>query len=158
MSSLIRRDAVRAILLTPEDEVLLMRVRWDKRRFWITPGGGIEPGESREAALCRELAEELGLSGVVPGPQLWRREHELGHAGRRWRQCEDYFLIETPRFTPVLRDLREAQTVEAFRWWPLPELARSIEPVTPVALAAIVKDYRRHGAPDPLPPTEVVIG
>ena len=41
---LIQRDAVRAILLTPAPEVLLLRIRPPQGgdAFWITPGGGLE--------------------------------------------------------------------------------------------------------------------
>ena len=34
---------------------------------WELPGGKVEPGEAREAALVRELAEELGVDARVTG-------------------------------------------------------------------------------------------
>ena len=59
------RRAVRAIVLDDEDRVLLCEFtnRVTGARWWGTPGGGIEAGESDEAALRRELLEETGLAG-----------------------------------------------------------------------------------------------
>ena len=49
---IIQREAIRAILLTPEQDVLLLRIRPPQGgdAFWITPGGGLESGETVGAA------------------------------------------------------------------------------------------------------------
>jgi 8-oxo-dGTP pyrophosphatase MutT (NUDIX family) len=60
--SSVRRDAVRALILDPDERVLLVRFVHPKTgaEFWTTPGGGLEPDEDPEAALRRELREETG--------------------------------------------------------------------------------------------------
>lgn len=66
------RQAVRAVLLDPDDRILLVRyVSPDTgATFWTTPGGGLHPDESPGEALRRELQEEAGLDEFEPGPVI----------------------------------------------------------------------------------------
>jgi nucleoside triphosphatase len=51
---------VRALIVNPRGELFLMRShKW--RDQYVIPGGHIELGETMEAALRREIAEETGL-------------------------------------------------------------------------------------------------
>lgn len=55
---------VAAALVDREGRILLQRRPAGKQMadLWEFPGGKIEPGESPEAALVRELAEELAIT------------------------------------------------------------------------------------------------
>ncbi|GAA1774338.1 NUDIX domain-containing protein [Luedemannella helvata] len=54
-------ERVRAVLVTPNNELLLIRrQRSDQPVYWVLPGGHVEPTDrTREAALQREVHEEL---------------------------------------------------------------------------------------------------
>ncbi len=57
---------VGAIVHDERRRLLLVRRAHDPGRgLWSLPGGRVEPGESDEEAVLRELAEETGLRGVV---------------------------------------------------------------------------------------------
>ena len=60
---MIQRKAVRAVIMTPDHRVLLMKLQEPVTGFqlWITPGGGLKPDESEEEGLRREVAEETGV-------------------------------------------------------------------------------------------------
>lgn len=146
---IIEREAIRAILLTPANEVLLLRIQPPEAGecFWITPGGGLEAGESIEEGLRRELLEEVGLKEFAMGPLVWLREHIFDWDKQRYRQREQYYVVQVPRFEPQVADVIEARHIARFRWWPLTELAEASERVSPLSLSQIVERFIVQGPP-----------
>lgn len=142
-----QRFAVRAVVVTPEREVLLMRTRpFTRPPYWLTPGGGVEPGETEEEALRRELQEETGLQDFEVGPLLMQHSF-IGHGPRgargprRVEHRQRLFLVAHPRFEPHMSDPLEARTIERFHWWPLHELHYTTETIFPPLLAQNLEKY-----------------
>jgi 8-oxo-dGTP pyrophosphatase MutT (NUDIX family) len=156
---LVHRRAVRALILTPDRHVLLLRIHTPDGadRFWIAPGGGLEPAETAEDGLRRELREELGLMAFETGPVVWRRHHTFNWGERRISQREEYRVVHLDRFEPLMTDVVEAESLECFRWWPLADLETTEERLTPLSLAAILRRYLSDGAPAELPEEEVLV-
>jgi 8-oxo-dGTP diphosphatase len=80
-----RANALRlvvAALMLRGDEVLICQRRPDQPMAlrWEFPGGKIEPGESPEAALARELNEELGIEATI-GTRVTHIRHNYRHGG-----------------------------------------------------------------------------
>jgi 8-oxo-dGTP pyrophosphatase MutT (NUDIX family) len=158
MAQVIERSAVRAVLLADDTHVLLMQIHSPTGKvFWITPGGGLDPDETVEGGLRRELKEELGLEAFDVGPALWRRQHTFDWGDKRFCQREHYYVVHTSRFEPRMSDPVESVWFERFRWWPIDELHEATEEIAPRALGPIVSRYLAEGAPAELPEWEVLI-
>lgn len=79
---------VRAIVRDESGKVLLVRHTYTPG--WHFPGGGVEPGETANAALARELVQETGLQiagrpkllGVFFNQMTSRRDHILVYSCR----------------------------------------------------------------------------
>ena len=89
----------------------------DMAGLWEFPGGKVDPGESPQAALARELREELGI------------DVEVGAA-----------LIAVPQAMPHKRIVLDVYRIDAFTGEPLGVDGQALAWVTPEALA-------RHAMP-----------
>ena len=67
VAAVIRKDGKILITQRPADVHLAM--------LWEFPGGKVEPGESLESALRREIREELSVD-IVVGDEFYSVEHE----------------------------------------------------------------------------------
>ena len=150
-SGLSLRPAVRAVVLDSEQRVLLVRFDFPSRTVWALPGGGIEPGESEELAIARELDEEVGIRDPA-GPIIWTRDHWFigmeGWAG----QSERIFLVRLAgRGGVIAPAMTAAQLAEEYvtdqRWFTLDELDAGGMIFTPRRLPALLRQLVKEGPP-----------
>jgi double-stranded uracil-DNA glycosylase len=143
------RRGVRALVLDEADRIVLVRFRVGGRTWWAPPGGGVEPGESDEAALLRELREECGLEAVGLGPCIWTRAHRFAWIPNHGGQEERIYLARTAAFDPVPEspDALRAEGVDEFRWWTSDELEASDEIFAPRRLPTLLRELLERGPP-----------
>ena len=109
------RPSARAIVIREGRVAMVHSRKFDHYKF---PGGGIEPGESREAALQREAREEAGL---VLDPQSVRpygfvHRIERGDAEPLFLQDNFYYLASAVATVPQELDGYEAAEGYTLRW------------------------------------------
>jgi len=134
-----QREAVRAVLVDAGGRVLLLSWENSGGRWWITPGGGMLPGETEEAALHCELLEEAGLAEFEIGSLVFERTHVIPWGEHLVRQHERYYLVRVDSLAvePTI-DLAE-ESVTGHRWWTLDELDATDERIAPPQLAGLVR-------------------
>ena len=65
-----------AAVIEVESRILVCQRRRDDKfpLLWEFPGGKVEPGETPQQALARELEEELGVHAMI-GREIYRTRH-----------------------------------------------------------------------------------
>ena len=153
---IIDRQAARVLLLDRDNRVLLLRCQEPgaDRAFWITPGGGLDDGETHEQAAARELYEETGLTGIELGPCVWRRTHTFPWLGKHYRQHERFFLLQIEQHEVITAAHTEEEklALTAHRWWSVEEIAQATdESFAPRQIGSCLHRVLMEG-----PPTEPI--
>jgi ADP-ribose pyrophosphatase YjhB (NUDIX family) len=126
-----RTIGVRAVLVDDDNRVALVRHTYTDQ--WYLPGGGVKKGESMEAAILRELEEEV----AIQNPQI---ERVLGVYHSRREAKDDHIVIFAARAASSGSPLERADLmeIEDARWFPLDQIPASASPAT----ARRISEYR----------------
>lgn len=105
------RPKVRATIFDDKWHVLLCRVPNHYGVSWEIPGGGIDPGETSEVALAREIWEETGIRSfnilgktLHPTHEIWDDDMKASVRGTFDGQAIIEYVVQlsssNPKLTP----------------------------------------------------------
>lgn len=136
---------MRVLLVDTDDRLLLFRDSdpgiLPLPTFWITTGGGVDPGETDLEAAVREVAEETGLAiseADLVGP-LAERIVVHGYSDVVTTQDEQFWFVRCAPFEVSTDGHTEDElaTMTSHHWWTRAEIEQTDEDLWPRNLLTI---------------------
>lgn len=132
------RNNARALIMNENNEILLLKFEFHftgrVKVLWVTPGGGVEEGESFEQAIERELFEELGWNIKIKDESLFVLDIPFEGKHGEFISHEVYYLVHVSKNIGISLDnmtSNEKNTFHAVKWWNLEELKETEEEFEP---------------------------
>lgn len=142
VASPIPRPTARILLVDDRDRLLLFSFVGDPARWWLTPGGRVNDGETLPEAAIRELREEtgnvLGIEDLGPVVAVCSGEWRTG--SRAYLDHDSFYFVRAPIAVVDSSGQEEAarRFLTGHRWWTLAELEATQESVVPIGLAGLI--------------------
>lgn len=139
------RESVRAVVIKNEC-LLVMKRNKTGREYYALIGGGIDPGETAEEALHREIAEETGIT--VANPRLVVNQIGGPKFGRQYIYLCNYVSGKPALAADSVEAVEHAkgQNLYTPMWLPVAELP-NVE-FLPRELQAVLIEYLAKGFPE----------
>lgn len=151
----VRRLAARVLLVDGDGRILLINERELEggEPYWLTPGGGIEAGESPQQAAVREVFEETGIKVCIgaDAEPVWRERRVWSFGGVSYDQSNAFFVARVPvgtRVHPAALTTLERASLIGCRWWTPAELRTCGERLFPAEIADLAELAGRVGPPE----------
>lgn len=122
---------VGAVILRDDKILLLLRNKSPEAGCWTIPGGKVEFGETVEAAILREVQEEIGVEAKIIAP-LGVTNHILKEEGTHY---------VSPRFlVSIIGEPKnmEPQSHSEMKWFSINDLPENVTMTTQKALSAFL--------------------
>ncbi len=113
----------------------VMFVRAGNKPYFVLPGGKIDPGETRDEALKRELEEELGVAS-----------NDAKYIGSVSGNTPDGRIIEEHIYVgSLVGDPKPQAEIAEIEWFSKDALSSPRDDMTPLTLTMVVPFIGEHG-------------